>query len=289
VDGAPPPSTIDDNAGRSVTQALPDAQLAPLAQQRTPSGPNSATPATPVSAEAHAMRGTAVLSQTQAAEATRFGALPTLALPEQPGPAPKVLTAEKVKEQHPSAPPPVLTEMQESAPGPIADGRSGGLSPAAVAVLAVAAIGVVAILVGAYVILTAPDTKTIPDDGKNVVELKERDKPTTKEQQEKHQEVVDQLGDAPPDPVARDKALARAKAAMGNLDPLGALAAFDEAINADPTSAEAHYGRATIAMQQQDWRTARDHIERAMALDPKYARLLQGQYALAKKRAAEQP
>jgi eukaryotic-like serine/threonine-protein kinase len=212
-DGAPPPSTIDDNPQRAVTLALPD-QAADLADAET-----------------------------------RFGALATVALPAAPWEASRSAGA---------------TER----PTPV---RSG----AAAVVLTFAAVGLAAVVgLGAW-LLRSDSVVARADAG--VAALGDAGSAPA---------VLPP--DAGPDPVARDEALRRAERAIAQQDYQGAIGAYEDAIAADPTSAKAHLGRATVAMTLRDWPTARDRLASARALDPEYRDKLAGMYARAKQ-LAEKP
>ncbi|MDF1836580.1 MAG: tetratricopeptide repeat protein [Planctomycetota bacterium] len=62
-------------------------------------------------------------------------------------------------------------------------------------------------------------------------------------------------------------------AARVETDPAKALNWLDRALDLDPTSAWAHYGRAYILLKQRDqyrWRNSREALARALALDPSH-------------------
>lgn len=91
-----------------------------------------------------------------------------------------------------------------------------------------------------------------------------------------------------PNRLARDAAMTRAERALeeGRVDE--ARAGFEESVRADPSSAKAHAGLATLAFRQGDLAVAKRHIERAMALDERYARQLAGVHALIQRRLQDE-
>ena len=92
-------------------------------------------------------------------------------------------------------------------------------------------------------------------------------------------------GETPLDPLARDAALGRAERAITENRPADARAAFQEAIEADPTAPVALAGLGSLAMRSKDWVTARDCFEKLISIDRTYRKQFSPMYARAKKLA----
>jgi serine/threonine protein kinase len=310
-DGSPPPATLDD--ARSVTQAIPESELPPLAASASAVRPDAVTaPSRPAPRAADGNPPTPATPHPQGgatpADATRFGAVAT------PGgglqlPPPKLdphgamgktkvlpLDAVKTLPQGMSAAP-----LPASASGP-GIGTSSGLkservtepmvlprrrkklSTAALVVVIISAIGAALLAAAVVTVLYlvsegAFDKKEPP----KVVEVGQKDVLTDHDHKIEKDKLDKELTEVPVDPIARDAALDRADAALKAGDIAGARIAYEDAVTADPAAPKALIGLGTTALQQKDYAASVTAFEKAMALDADYARKLAAMHARAKK------
>jgi serine/threonine protein kinase len=270
VDGSPPPPTLDDIG--SVTLALPESELAPLAPHAGTPAPH--TPHTTLDMTLLSVAGTAPSSAVAGPTGPTLPSARAMDSAPAGGASPRIVSIEDVREQSGPAP--------AAADPPRPPRRRRRLSGPAVAVLVAAALATI-VLIGAVVLVLWLVRTGAFDKPGIVVDRSKAAKLTNVEHSEKNDKLADEIADRPVDPAARDAAIRRGEQHFAAGDFQEAREAYEEALAADPAAAKALIGVATIAYQAKDWAGACEAFEKLIALDSKYARQFDPLYARARK------